>query len=484
MPRNDSKEIGIIGGGIAGLAAAWKLQKLLPDARISVFEASDRLGGFLQTEVEHGYRIDQSADMFTTAPSTALDVCRELGREHELIATRPVKQRAFVATDDGIAPVPNGFSLMLPNDVDAVMESDLLDAEGKARFLAEEYVPVRSAETDECLASFAVRRFGKQAFDHLIQPLVSGIYTADPEKLSMQATLSRFVSMERKHGSLIAAARFQSSPQEQAINKIAFADQAASGARYDLFRAPQNGMGQLVEWIVQDLGDVQVFKQSGVTQVHQVDERWNVEFRSGASPRSFDALIVATGAGEGSRLLSEVNDDLASELASIEAASCAIVVLGFDAKQFETEFRGYGIVIPACLRRKMIAASFSSNKFAGRAPDGKVLVRCFVGGALQSELVDLSDEELQAISVHELDRMLGIRGKPEMGRVIRWRNSMPQYHIGHQDRIRKIEQWVGGQPGLELAGNSYNGVGIPVCLDSGIRAAKNIVSQLTLGATT
>ena len=473
---SQTKSIGIVGGGIAGLVAAWQLRKRLPAARIVIMESGDRLGGFLQTEHIDGYLIDTSADMFTTEPPTALEFCRQLGREPELIATRPVSQRAYIATTEGIVPVPAGFSLMLPSDLNAVANSDLLDEAGKQRFLQEGTVPARTDSADESLESFAVRRFGQQVFERLIQPLVSGIYTADPKLLSMQATMARFIAMEKQHGSLIAAAKStQRTPSgEQAIN----ADQTASGARYDLFRAPAHGMGQLIDWIVEDLGSVDVRTNCDVQEVSQVDQGWLVTAANRAAQR-FDKLIIATPSAVVARILAGFDPELAKALSSIERASCAIVVFGFNNSQLQQDFSGYGIVVPACLNRQLIAASFSSNKFSGRAPADKILIRCFVGGALQAELVDLPDDNLIELANRELNLLVPVSGRPELARVYRWKQAMPQYHVGHLERVQRIETLAAAHSGLEIIGNSYRGVGIPVCIDCGQSAANRVVEQLT-----
>ena len=213
-----SPSIAIIGGGISGLSAALQLRRLAPNAEIVLIESNDHLGGVLKTENIGGYLVENSADMFTTEPNAALEFCQRLGRGDELISTQPVPQRAFIATPTGIVPVPRGFSLMQPNDLKAMAESSLLDETGKSRLLEEQRVMARIDESDESLESFAVRRFGQQVFDRLIQPLVSGIYTADPKRLSMQATMARFVEMERKHGSLIAAATASKNQNEHRNN--------------------------------------------------------------------------------------------------------------------------------------------------------------------------------------------------------------------------------------------------------------------------
>ena len=185
--------------------------------------------------------------------------------------------------------------------------------------------------------------------------------------------------------------------------------------------------------------------------------------------------MLATPARVSAHLLRSVDDSLGQALSTIEAASSAIVVLGIDQSQLSKTFDGYGIIVPSILNRNVIATSFSSNKFSGRAPEGKHLIRCFIGGAMQSDLVDLTDEQLVDIATGELNATLGFSGSPEMSRVYRWRNAMPQYHLGHLDRVDDIDSMVATHPGLELAGNSYRGVGIPACIKSGTDAIDRIM---------
>ena len=461
------KTIVVIGAGISGLACAWKLQDLLPDTKLLVLEKSDRAGGILQTHRESEYLVELAADMFTTEPDDALQLCRQLGHDADLLTTTPVEQRAFVATERSIEPVPHGFSLMLPADSDAVRATNILDAEGIKRLLSEIDIPPSSKQDDEDFQSFVVRRFGQQAFERLVQPLVSGIYTADPRRLSMNATMQRFVAMERDHGSLIAATRAASTCS---------ADRAASGARYDLFRAPRDGMGSLVKWLVNSVDGVDLRFNWPVAQVEpQPNQRWKLcSSQSNCEPIYADAVVVASPIASAAQVLSSVSGALSNNLKAIESASCAVVSLGFDQRQLRRSFDGYGIVVPAILKRKLIAASFASNKFQGRAPSGKVLIRCFIGGAMQGELVDLSDRQLVQLALSELDQLIGIDGVPELDFVVRWRNAMPQYHVGHLDRVDAIETELHSFPTLAVAGNAYRGVGIPVCIRSGIEAAAKI----------
>ena len=474
--------LGIVGGGLAGLAAAWQLKQTLPAARIVLFEKNDRLGGVLRTEQVGGYLIDHSADMFTTEPPTAWQLCQQLNRTADVIETTPVPQRAYVATASGIVPVPAGFSLMLPYDTEAVVRSGLLDDDGAERFLQEQEIPAKLDAEDESLESFAVRRFGRQVFDRLIQPLVSGIYTADPARLSMQATMARFVALEKEHASLIRAAAVQTRRKlnDHRQNPLAFADQAASGARYDLFRAPRQGMGQLVDWIVDALQQQGVVIRTGVaiSAMQQTGRTWRLKTRRETLPENYDGLILANSSCAAARLLRPGHASLANELDEIRAANCAIVILGMEQSQFLQPFEGYGIVVPAYLNHQLIAVSAASNKFPGRAPAGKILLRCFLGGALHPEAVDFSDEQLIETARTELQCWLPHRGSPELARVFRWRETMPQYHVGHLDRVSQIDREIKQISGLELAGNSYQGVGIPVCIDSGKTAANKLAKEL------
>ena len=257
------EKIVVVGGGISGLAAVLELERLSPTAQVTLLDSSSRLGGVLASEQYAGFTIETSADMFTIDPSAALDLVRRLGCEDELLTTTPTKDRAYVATENQIEPLPRGFSLMLPADADTVLASPILSAAGKQRFLEEEQVPPGDSATDESLESFAIRRFGVEVFERLIQPLAGGIYTADPKTLSMQATMQRFIDMEQEHGSLIAAGK--------AMRKQQAASAETSGARYGLFRAPKGGIGQLIHWMVAAVERADLKINQTVTAVDRID---------------------------------------------------------------------------------------------------------------------------------------------------------------------------------------------------------------------
>jgi protoporphyrinogen/coproporphyrinogen III oxidase len=469
-----SPRIAIIGGGISGLAAAHQLLELLPQVELSLFEATNRLGGVLETIERDGFLIERSADNFLTAPPTALELCRRLGMENDLVPTDEFRRQAFVVRKGRLVPIPDGFYLMSPRKLMPILRSPLLSLRGKLRLLIEPLVlrgPIASRnsdlQTDESVASFARRRLGREVFETFVQPLIAGIYTADPEKLSMAATMPQFVEFERTHSSLL-----------RATLRRTYGDSSASGARYGLFLAPKHGLQSLVTKLADRIPADAIQLNTKVTQVTQRDNHWQLAFNPQSAIRNpkseFDALVLAVPAHAGANLLASVNSQLAAELAKIEYAGCAVVSLGFHRRQIGHPLNGFGFVVPETERRRIIAGSFASLKYSGRAPAKDVLIRVFIGGALQPELLDLPDADLRRIAQDELAELLQITGMPLIADVARWPRSMPQYHVGHLSRVARIDQLAAAYQTLALAGNAYRGVGIPQCIASGEAAAQRI----------
>jgi protoporphyrinogen/coproporphyrinogen III oxidase len=488
------RRIAIIGGGISGLAAAHRLLELQPQAQVVLFEATDRLGGVLKTEQRDGYIVEHAADMFITDPPWAVELCRRIGLADKLISTNDRHRQAFVVHRGRLIPVPEGFTLLQPARARPVLKTPLLSWRGKLRLGMEYFVPRRRAHKsasstsqqpnansglstttidDESLASFARRRLGREAYERLVQPLVAGIYTADPERLSLAATLPRFLEMEQEYRSLIRAAWEQRKARPRM--KAALAQREEAGIRYGMFMAPRRGMTNLVDSLAAKLTGVEIRLRTPVARVERSpDGRWQIITSAAAPPESFDALVIAAPAPAAAELLSNVDRDLTRELRHIEYAGSAVVCITYPRSQIEHRLDGFGFVVPAVERRRIIATSFASVKFAGRAPDDRVLFRVFVGGALQPELLKLSDDQLQRLVREELAELLGARGEPDFAIVARWSGVMPQYHVGHIDRVARIESRVEKLPGLQLAGNAYHGVGIPHCIHSGERAAERL----------
>jgi len=507
MPTSSpSRRVAVIGGGISGLAAAHRLHELDAAIDVTLFEASDRLGGVLQTERRDGYLLELAADNFITNVPWAVDLCRRIGFADQLLAPNLEHRRALVVCNGQLYPVPEGFLLMQPSRMWPILTSPLLSVRGKLRLLAERFVPPRRETGDESLATFARRRLGREAFDRLVQPLASGIYTGDAEQLSLAATLPRFIDMERRHGSLIKAAL-----RDRHANAAADA-----GARYSLFAAPRDGMASLVSALAARLPEGTVRLNSPVDAlVPQPAGKWHVQLKEAASkPLSlpgrgqgeglpshlregsgeghtphqqnapiqgpFDAIILAASAPQAATTVESFDASLASELRAIPYAGTAIALVAYAESQIARPLDGFGFVVPQIDGRRILSTSFSSVKYAGRAPQGHVLLRVFLGGAARPDLVFAPESELRAIVVEELGALLGIRGEPSMFQIARWPHAMPQYHLGHLERIARIEAAVQRLPGLQLAGNAYHGVGIPHCIHSGEQAAERVLSALRI----
>lgn len=459
----------VIGGGLTGLVAAEELARALPQAEIALFEATDRAGGVLWTERHGDWVVERGADSFLTETPEALALCDHLALSEELVSVAPTCRRALVVHEGRLTPVPEGWSLMAPTDARGLWASPLLSRRGKLRVLAERFVPARKTQADESFEEFALRRIGREAYERLAQPLVAGIYTADPQRLSMAAALPRWWAMEREYGSLRAGLAAESQARRE----------TAGGARYGLFATPRGGLGRIVEELVVRLPPGALRLATRVTGLRRSGDQWllTTEPQKAISEAAFDAVALCLPAPMAGQLLSVDAPQLGAELAAIPYADSAIVVLRYAEKQLRDLPPAAGFVVPAVERRPILAASFSSAKFPGRAAPGEFTVRVFLGGALDGAIVERHDAELAAIAARELGALLGISGPPREAAVVRWRQAMPQYVVGHLDRVAAIERLREALPRLALAGNAYHGVGIGHCIRSGQNAARWLVDE-------
>ncbi len=465
----------VVGGGISGLATAHRLVELAPNVEVTLFEAAPRLGGVLET-VRHGdYLLESGADNFITNVPWAIDLCRRVGLEHDLLQTRPGHRTAFVVRRGRLHKIPQGFIIMAPSRMWPIMTTGILSPLGKLRLAAEYFVPPRKEDGDESLAEFVTRRLGREAYDRLVQPLIGGIYTGDPRQLSLLATMPRFREMERKHGSMTRAMLRQMARRSKSETQ-------SSGGRYSMFVAPREGMASLVEALAQRLPARTICTNGRVERIErQPDGRWQVELNPGSGLRSAvaDAIVLATPAGAAAHLLRPLQSELADELAEIHHSSCAIVTLVYRRDQIAHPMDGFGFVVPIVEKRKILSGSFASVKYVGRAPENEVVIRVFIGGTCQSELLDLDDAQLRQLAIQELAELMGIHGTPQFDRIVRYRDTMPQYYVGHQDRVQRIAAQVAKLGGLFVTGNAYQGVGVPFCIHGGEQTAEKVVDYLT-----
>lgn len=464
--------VAVIGGGISGLAAAHRLSELDASLDVVVLESSDRPGGVLATECVDGFRMELGPDSMLMQLPWGVDLCRRIGFAGELIGTNQEQRQTWIVRSGRLIPLPEGLAIMAPSRIWPTVRSPILSVPGKLRLAWERFVPRRSENGDESLADFASRRVGREAFERLVQPLVSGIYMADPRRLSMQAAMPRFVAMEAEHGSLIRAAR--RAARNRQTNPPG---NQQSDIPTTMFVAPRDGMASLITALVDRLPPEVIRLHSTVTKLNrQPDGTWHLSGKcdSAGFGEDFEGVILATPSGCSSRLLSDVDGTLANELSQIEHSGCIVVTLAFARDDVAHPLNGYGFVVPQVEQRDIIACTFSSVKYANRAPGGQVLLRVFLGGAMRADLLELDDAAVLSVVLRELKELLGVRSQPQLTRIVRWPNVMPQYHVGHLDRIERIDAAVAGLPGLELAGNSYRGVGIPHCIHSGEQSAERI----------
>ncbi len=469
------KRIAVIGSGISGLAAALKFHQLNlqtgdPAWQVTVFEASGRVGGVLQTLNDGPYLIECSADNFATLIPDAWQMSQEWELDSELIQPNVENRQALVLNRSRLLPIPAGFSLMQPTRLDSILTTRTLSWPAKLRLLSEYWVPRRRETSDESLESFAVRRLGRETYENLVEPIVSGIFTADPATLSMQATMPQFVELERRAGGLI---RGHLAAKK---NNSAAAARRASGARYDQFVAPKHGMTQWVEALAAKL-PVGTLKLESPVQSVVLDPTqatgWCVN--TACQSLGFDAVICTAPAAVTARQLAAALPDVANRVACIPYASSAVVAMVVPRSELKNRIDAFGLIVPRKEGRDTLAISFTSNKYPGRVPSNEILLRVFLGGALRPEVIDKSDTELVELAYGELRAILGWTGsRPRWQAVLRWREAMPQYLVGHVERMQELQNALSDQPTLKLCGAAYAGVGIPQC----VRGARQAASEL------
>lgn len=468
----------VIGGGISGLAAAFRLRELSDqnglDIDLQLLEGGPRLGGALKTIERDDFLIEGGADSFISEKVEAINLATRLGIAERLIGTNSQNRRSFIVRNGKLSAVPEGFQLMAPSRFWPFVTTDIFSWRGKVRMGLEAIVPQRKVQNgsdDESLADFVRRRLGREALERMAQPMIGGIYTANPETLSLRATLPRFLEMERKHGSVIRA-MWRQRKQGQATGS------GVSGARYSLFLSFDRGMQVLVDELAGRLRENAKTNHPVESLSYEDDKKhWIIRLEDRSTIEA-DHVCLALPAYRAASLLTKVDNELSQLLNRISFASTATINLAFKRSDIPHRLDGFGFVVPFIERRSILACTFSSVKFPGRAPADHVLLRAFAGGALQPELFELDESELLGRTTADLRDLLGINQPPLFGTIERWRRSMPQYQVGHLALIAQINARLRSLRGLRLVGNSYNGVGIPDCIRSGEDNAELLLTTL------
>lgn len=465
-----SRKVRIVGAGISGLSLAYRLSKSRPDLDIRLLEASDRAGGVLQTHSQDGFLVEAGPDCFISEKPAGVRLAEELGLKSELIGTDKRHRKAFIIKNSKLYPVPQGFYLMAPAALLPFLRSPLVSWKGKLRMLMEPFISPPPPMEDEALASFVERRLGREVLERVAQPMIAGIYTADPKELSLRATFPAFLEMEQKHGSILRGLRHR--PKAK--------DWGTSGPRYSLFVSFRHGMSTLTKALEERVKPLLRLDTRVESIRHKGPFRWEVTANGATEEVDFVCLTLPAPAS--GRLIQEGAPELSSLLTGIEYASSATVSLAYRREQIRHPLNAMGFVIPATEKRTLNSCSFSSQKFEGRAPEGYVLLRGFTGGKMDAHVYAMPDDELIAGVKRDLADLLGIEGEPLFARLARWEKSMAQYAVGHVGRVKRIDEEAAKFPGLFLGGNGYTGVGVPDVIARSERIASNLPAILALQA--
>ncbi|MEO0324006.1 MAG: protoporphyrinogen oxidase [Myxococcota bacterium] len=462
----------VIGAGITGLAAAHRLLELAREREerldVCCLEASGRPGGLLESErTDEGYLIEHGPDAILTSKPAALKLAERLGLEDRIVRTRPENRGAFVVRGGRLERVPAGFQVVAPTKLGALWRSPVLTRGAKLRASLEPLLPRGPAAADESLGSFVRRRFGPEILERLSQPMAGGIYGAPPDRLSLRATMPRFLDVETQARSVTLGLRAQA-------RREGTADEA--GARYGLFISFGEGVEVLPRALAERLGD-RLRLHAPVRAIAREGQGWRVALE--VETLAADGVIVALPAPRAAPLVRPHLPASADQLDAVRHGSAATVTLAFAREDVAHPLGASGFVVPAVEGRVLLAATWASEKWPDRAPPDRVLIRVFLGGNDREEVAVHGEEELVAAARRGLRELMGIEAPPLLQRVDRYLGNMPRYELGHGARMDQVEAEVRRLPSLELAGNAYRGVGIPDSIASGERAAEALLAQLS-----
>jgi protoporphyrinogen/coproporphyrinogen III oxidase len=458
------KRIAIVGGGIAGVAAAYELTRMARDGaamQVVLFEAATRLGGIVETVREGGFVMECGPDAWVTEKPWARELAEELGLGDEVMASNDAMRKTYVLIDNQLQAMPDGMRMMVPSDLSALDGSEMFRADAKQAYRDEltraDELRANSPEEDESVAQFVRRHFGDEVLEKIGAPLLSGVFGGDVAKLSVRAVMAPFVAMEREHGSLIAALQARTSSKTAPI-----------------FTTLRSGMGTLVDRMIAAIPEEWIRLGAEVGFVSYGDEGWLVGTEKEVD--RFDAVLMAAPVNVAKSLLKPV-DARVAELMEMESSSAVVVGFGLpDATKFSLP-PGFGFLVPPGSGSLLLACTFVDQKFDDRVPQGGRLVRAFFGGAAAERLMRCGNDETAAVARLELARILGPLPEPQVTVVRRWPRSLPQYGVGHLERMAELEERVSTLDGLWLLGNGYRGVGLPDLVRDARAAARRVAGR-------
>lgn len=472
------KKIVIIGGGIAGLAAAVRIKaKALEqkqDVAVELVEKSAAVGGKILTETAGDLLIEGGPDCFLPEKYWTVDLARFLKLENEMVPTNDRFKGTFIYSGKKLHPLPEGVMLMVPTMIMPLATASLISWPGKIRMGLELFIPKRKNPGDENLASFVTRRLGKECLDKIAEPLVAGIHTSNPDNMSVLATFPRFVELEQKYGSMIRG--MVTAIKNRPVPGLS--PSKRPGAKMTYFMSFRNGMSVLPQACADYIGASSIRCNTTVTGIEPAGKGYIVHLADGTS-LSADCVISAAPSYSTAPLIKDFDNSLATQLGEIQWSSSATVSMVFHRNDIKAPLKGFGFIVPKLEKRRINAATYSSIKFSGRAPDDMLLMRAFIGGGNREDLVGgLNDAAMKQMMLDEIDTIAGIRAEPLLTKIYRWFDGMPKYTVGHLDRMAELDTAVNKHLGLYLIGSSYKGIGIGDCINRAQMAADGAMEEL------
>ncbi len=467
------KKVAIIGGGISGLSAAYSFKKRASQEKnfdYVLLEKLNRIGGTIITERVNGFLVEGGPDCFVSTKPQVIELANELGIGNRLLNSNEEKKGTFILSRGKLHELPEGLMTMVPSQLGPFLKTKLISWPGKLRIALDLVIPPKRTSNEESLSEFVRRRLGREVLEKIAEPLVGGVHAGDPDKMSLKSTFPRFIEMEEEYGSLIRGT----------LAMLKKAKETSGKTPSDLLKRPprtffmslHEGMQELTDTLLNGLDRDKVLTGNEVQRIvwDKKKNRFEISVGQGESFMA-DTVIVAVPAFAAARMVRELDELLAQKLSEIPYVDSATISLGFKNENLGVCPQGFGVVIPLAEKKRLMAATWSSNKWAFRAGEGFFLARGFVGGARNQEYVRLDDQSLLKLVQEELKGIAGINGQPEVVRIFRWGKGMAQYTVGHSQRVAEIETRASARPGFFLAGNAYHGVGLSDCIKSGKEAA-------------
>lgn len=454
-----AKRVIIVGGGISGLSALHFLRRMRPEYDVTLYESEKRLGGTIGTDKIDGYSFDWGPNGFLDREPLTLQLCNELNLEGQLERANDNVNNRFILRNGRLSPVP-----MSPPKF---MMSDILSIKGKARLLVEPFIKRITSDDDESIYDFGCRRIGREAADYLIQPMVSGIYGGLAERLSLKACFPIMRDMEAEYGSLFKAMIAKARKAKAEGKKSG--GPAGPGGWLTSF---QGGLSTLVDRC-HELYSEQIRLDSAVTLVNKSGRMFEVTLADGSVERA-EHLFLALPTYVASKMVSSLSPKLSDAFARIEYAPISVICTGFSRDDIKRNLNGFGFLVPKKEQRRILGSIWTSSIFSNRAPEGKVQFRSMVGGDGDHQSIKLSDEELLKTVLKDLNSIIGISGEPEIVKVYRWREGIPQFKIGHTEIINEIESALREIGNIDVTGNSYYGIGLNDCVKQSYRIVTSL----------